>query len=145
MFLLNLSPYSPTQKNGRSPLYHFSSSTPETILRMYVYANQPFQNNFSNVSDRNRLFPDMPMQHHLLLVARVFSVLTLKASCLSLSAEAPLTSSALCPSLPAGVFYMRLWWGSGGILVRVCAPNIQVALGLSITSLTGASISLTGT
>lgn len=110
MFLPNLPPYSPRQKTGTPPSFHYSSSTPDTILRMFVYANEPFQNKFSNVSDRNRLFPDMPMQQHLLLIARVLSVLISKASCLSLSAGTPLTSSAPCLSLPAGVFYMRLWW-----------------------------------
>lgn len=130
MFLPNLSPYSPVQKTGTSPSYHYSSSAPDTILRMYVHANEPFQNNFSDVPDRNRLFSDMPVQQHLLLIARVFSVLISKASCLSLSAGAPPTSSAPCPSLPAAVFDVRLWWG--GILGRVCAPNVQVAVGLQV-------------
>lgn len=101
MFLPNLSPSSLMQTAGTSPAYRYSSSAPDTILRPYLHTNEPFQNNFSNVFGTNRLFSDMPVQQHLLLIARVFFILNPKETCLSLSAGTPLTSSAPCPP-PSG-------------------------------------------
>ena len=56
----NLSPSSLMQTAGTSPVYRYSSSAPDTILRPYLHTNEPFQNNFSNVFGTNRLFSDIP-------------------------------------------------------------------------------------
>jgi len=99
MFLPNPLPSSLMQTAGMSPAYHYSSSTPDTILRPHLHTSELFQNNFSNVFGTNGLFSDMPVQQHLLLTATVFFVLSPEETCLSISAGMPLTSSAPGPSL----------------------------------------------
>lgn len=101
------------QTDGTSPAYRYSYSAPDTILGLYLHTSEPFQNNLSDVFGTNRPFCDMPVQQHLLFIARVFYVLSPKETCLSLSAGMPLTSSAPCPlseqEWGTGVCCMRLW------------------------------------
>lgn len=149
MFLPNLSPSSLMQTSGTSPVYCYSSSAPDTILRPYLHTNEPFQNNFSNVFGTNRLFSDMPVQQHLLLIARAFFVLNPEETCLSLSAGMPLTSSGPCPSLQAGEECWGLrheaTGGHAGKSTCTYCPSCNWSSGglESITSSLGASVSLT--
>lgn len=133
MFLPNLSLSSLMQTAGTSPAYRYSSSAPDTILRPYLHTNEPFQNNFSNLFGTNRLFSDMPVQQHLLLIARVFFYTQPQGNLpLPLCRNASDKLSSLPASeqgRSAGVCHVRLW---GLILGRVCAPNAPVAAGLQV-------------
>lgn len=72
MFLPNLPPFCLMQTAGTSPACCYSSSSPDTILGPCLHTNEPFQNSFSDTFGTNRLFSDMSVQHHLLLIARVY-------------------------------------------------------------------------
>lgn len=121
MFLPAPSLFSLMQTAGTYPEHHYSSSAPLTILETHLHTSKHSKNNFSNVFGTNKLFSDMLVQHHLLLIARVFFVLSPKEACLSISAGMPLVSLSPWQGL--------LHQAMGSMLVRLHAPNAQNAMG----------------
>lgn len=120
MILPAPSPFPLMQTAGTYSAHRCSSSAPLTVLGPYLQTSESFQNNFSNVFGTNKLFSDMSVQHHLLLIARVFFVLSPKETCLSLSAGMPLVSLSPWQGL--------LHQDMGPMLVRLHAPNAQNAM-----------------
>lgn len=104
MFLPNLSPSCLMQTAGTSPAHCYSSSAPDTILGSCLHTNEPFQKSFSDVFGTNRLFSDMLVQHHLLLIARVYLYSALRKP------ASPFLQECLQRlRLPARVSCARLW------------------------------------